>query len=414
MGKRKIRPQARNANKHTLQGMKKLERSMQQRGYTESMVAAADGEVFIGSARLETTETVFKGVEPIIIESDGTRPIIHIRTDIPNADDPRAVVLGLESNEIHFENYDPDGDVLAAIAREDASVLEVFSRDRLAELLPQAEPVEDAGAQVDRAEELREKWGVLSGDLWQIREHRVICGDCTDAAVVARVMGGERARLVVTSPPYWIGREYENEKGRSEIHAHIDNAVQSFVSCVMDKAHIAINTGTSTETQNGGNVRRVWLLLDWWAESFLRHGWNMRNVRIWRKEGGFSSFSPEQDLCGMNWEFIASFTPDKPLKQNKVGERWALDGVWDCQPDSGRGPHTAPFPLEIPERFLKLYTQEKEFVFEPYCGSGTTLVACERLHRRGRGIELSPAYVAVTLERMAALGLTPQLLERAA
>jgi hypothetical protein len=65
----------------------------------------------------------------------------------------------------------------------------------------------DAEPAVDRAAELLERWGVKPGDLWQIGEHRLICGDCTDAAVVARVMGGEKAGAVVTDSPYGINRE---------------------------------------------------------------------------------------------------------------------------------------------------------------------------------------------------------------
>jgi DNA modification methylase len=69
------------------------------------------------------------------------------------------------------------------------------------------EPAEDPGAQVDRAEELREKWDVHPGQLWQLGEHRLICGDCTDADVVARLMGGEKAVLCHADPPYGMGKE---------------------------------------------------------------------------------------------------------------------------------------------------------------------------------------------------------------
>lgn len=62
-------------------------------------------------------------------------------------------------------------------------------------------------AQMDKADELQEKWGVRTGDLWEIGRHRLICGDCTDADVVAQVMGGERAGAIVTDPPYGINRE---------------------------------------------------------------------------------------------------------------------------------------------------------------------------------------------------------------
>ena len=70
------------------------------------------------------------------------------------------------------------------------------------------EAPEDVEPQIDKAEELREKWGVELGQLWKLGEHRLICGDCTDKAVVDRVMGGEKAELLFTSPPYSDMRDY--------------------------------------------------------------------------------------------------------------------------------------------------------------------------------------------------------------
>jgi hypothetical protein len=75
---------------------------------------------------------------------------------------------------------------------------------RLAELVKEP-AAEDPGPQIDRAEELRQVWGVEVGQMWQLGEHRLICGDCTDAGVVARVMGGERFGGLVTDPPYSSG-----------------------------------------------------------------------------------------------------------------------------------------------------------------------------------------------------------------
>jgi hypothetical protein len=63
-------------------------------------------------------------------------------------------------------------------------------------------PPEDPGPEIDKAEELREKWGVESGQLWQLGEHKVICGDCTDKEVVDRLMGGEKINIAMIDPPY--------------------------------------------------------------------------------------------------------------------------------------------------------------------------------------------------------------------
>src|SRR6185503_19610021 len=84
-------PQQQNANKHTERGMRLLEESMHEDGYVAPMTATADGEVIDGSARLEKAAEVFNpDVEAIVVEHDGTRPVLMKRTDIPNAKDKRA------------------------------------------------------------------------------------------------------------------------------------------------------------------------------------------------------------------------------------------------------------------------------------------------------------------------------------
>lgn len=237
------------------------------------------------------------------------------------------------------------------------------------------------------------------GDLWHLGDHRLLVGDCTREADIARLMGDERAVLCVTSPPYWIGREYEHEHGREEIGAHIAAAARAIASAMAESAHIALNTGTTVETKQGGLVRHVWLLLDQWDAAFLEHGWYLRNVRIWAKEGGFSSFSPAQDVVGQDWEFLASFSHAKPRGQNPIGERWALDGVWDCQPQTAKVEHSAPFPAEIPTRYMHLYTDEDDIVIDPYAGSGTTLIAADECQRRCYAMELDPGYADVVVKR---------------
>lgn len=251
------------------------------------------------------------------------------------------------------------------------------------------------------------------GEIWQLGKHRLMVGDSTKQEDVHKLMRDDKATLVVTSPPYWVGREYEQEHSKEEITAHIETSAKIMASVTADLSHIAINTGTTTETKHGGNIRRIWLLLDWWSNAFEKHGWYMRNVRIWAKHGGFTTFTPHQDVVDQNWEFLASFTHAKPKPQNAIGERWALDGIWDCQPQVKDVGHSAPFPLEIPTRYIDLYTDEHDIVFEPYCGSGTTLIACERINRICRGMELDPKYADVILKRWEAeTGQTATLLER--
>ena len=113
-----FRPQQLNANQHTARGMGALERSMRTDGYSTPMVAAADGEVFDGSARLGTSAVLFGGTVPIVVHSDGTRPVIHVRDDIASAADPRAKRLALAANRIAQLNLDWDPALLKRLLAE--------------------------------------------------------------------------------------------------------------------------------------------------------------------------------------------------------------------------------------------------------------------------------------------------------
>lgn len=130
-----FRPQRQNANKHTARGLGMLDKSMGENGFIGAMTSAADGEIFDGSARLETAYERFgDDIEPIIIDADGTRPIIVRRFDIPNADDPKAKKLAIAANRIAQVDLDWDADILASIADE-VDISDMFFEEELAGIL---------------------------------------------------------------------------------------------------------------------------------------------------------------------------------------------------------------------------------------------------------------------------------------
>lgn len=125
----KLRTQRANANRHTPRGMKALEESIQKDGWIGAVTVAADGETFDGSARLEVSAaTGFEDV--IIVDTDGTRPVVLRRTDIPTATDPRAVRLGLAANRVSQLNLDWDTDVLAQLSESDNQAFDGLWSDR--------------------------------------------------------------------------------------------------------------------------------------------------------------------------------------------------------------------------------------------------------------------------------------------
>ena len=153
----KIIPQRKNANRHTPRGMGMLEASIQQDGIIGAMTVAADGETFDGSARGEVLPAVgfdlndvsqVVKAEPgraLIIESDGSSPLVHRRTDIPSADDPRARRLGVAANRIAQVNLSWEPDVLAELNGA-VDLSGMFFPHELANLAqPDSEPVDPDG-----------------------------------------------------------------------------------------------------------------------------------------------------------------------------------------------------------------------------------------------------------------------------
>jgi hypothetical protein len=138
------KPQRANANKHTQRGLGQLERSIQEDGWIGAITVAADGETFDGSARIETgTAAGFE--DAIVVRTKGDRPVVHIREDIPSADDPRAKRLGIAANRVAQVDLEWDTDVLVGL--QDEGLLDgLFFEDELAELLADVDaPVEGDG-----------------------------------------------------------------------------------------------------------------------------------------------------------------------------------------------------------------------------------------------------------------------------
>ena len=233
------------------------------------------------------------------------------------------------------------------------------------------EPPEDPGAQIDRADELRAKWGVETGQLWQLGEHRLIVGDCTDAEVVARVMDGERAQITITDPPYNVGIKYTEETDDNQ-------SFDDYLAWTKQWSSLAPESRILTV-----GIQR----LVWWDTLLGDPQW----IIAWVKRNGQGNTK----LLGTN--------------------KWDAILVYDVEPDGGidiielnndysenikeQGLHPTAKPVELYEILTKRFTADTDLIYEPFLGSGTTLIACERLGRKCRAVEISPAYCAVAIQR---------------
>lgn len=289
--------------------------------------------------------------------------------------------------------------------------------------------LEDVEPQVDRADELRQKWGVESGQIWQLGEHRLMCGDSTKAEDVARLMNEKKADLCFTSPPYGQQRDYTEES--KEKVSDWDGLMRGvFGNLPMsDAGQVLVNLGM---IHKDGEWIPYW---ESWIEWMRSQGWKRFGWYVWDQRDGLPGHW--QGRFAPSHEFIFHFTksPIQPTKfvpcktagkVNSSGSALKSSGksgksaVWETAetkiPDSViRVPrarsvgveHPAIFPVEFAAFAIQCW---QGVAYEPFSGSGTTIMAAEQLERKCYAMEIAPAYVAVALERWSqATGKTPEL-----
>jgi DNA modification methylase len=257
----------------------------------------------------------------------------------------------------------------------------------------------DTEPQIDRAEELRKQWGVETGQLWQLGEHRLLCGDSTNADDVARVMGAERSVVVVTDPPYSVNYEdsHLTRGGNELVHAHYHEANINHADLLCFLGILPCDLVIFSYSVN----RHIGVLVD----KLRQYKWEVRKELVWVKSNfAFwpgAAYQQKHEpiwICTRNG---ASFAGNVPSNEPTV---------FEFAKPSAHKPHPTMKPIELWQRLIGNHSNSGEIVFEPFCGSGTSIIACENLGRKCRAIEMAPAYVAVAMQRWADhTGQTPVL-----
>jgi DNA modification methylase len=239
---------------------------------------------------------------------------------------------------------------------------------------------------------------IVLGDLFEIGEHRLLCGDSTDSDQVAKLMNGQKADMVFTDPPY--GMAYES------------NAWDSKKSEVKQK-----RTDTQILNDENTNVGQDALNL---IPLFLE---NNRHFYIWCRWDCFNDF---KEVCQNIGKIKSVVVWDKggpglgDLKGSYGDSEWAIfgmigrrelkerqNGVWQVNRMKGlQMQHPTQKPLEICERGINNSTNENELVLDLFLGSGSTMAASHQLKRKCYGMELDPKYCQVIVDRMKKLDPT--------
>lgn len=370
-------------------------------------------------------EVGFAGAELARELPDGSLQLIdgHARAEI--AGDAEIPVLILDVTESEADKILATFDPLGAMAEADAGKLEELLREvqtgseALAEML--AELAEDNGildslgdAEVieDEVPEPPAEPITKPGDLWLLGDHRLLCGDSTKAEDVERLMAGAKADLCFTSPPYSDQRTYTGEANLSPQY------LSGFITeACRHCEYVAMNLGIA---RRAGFIDTYW---DRYVEKAQASGFGLVSWNVWYRTGGFSvgqitaMFPIEHEFIfvfGQKPRQLHATVPNANGGEGVVSSNRAADGkigkkkgmvvrshrelgtVIVSPPVNANDMHPAQFPVLLPAEYIKAFGDS---VYEPFCGSGTTLIAAEQLGRKCYGMEISPAYCDVIVKR---------------
>jgi DNA modification methylase len=283
------------------------------------------------------------------------------------------------------------------------------------------------------------------GDLWQLGEHRLLCGDSTNAEHVKRLMAGESINIAFTSPPYASQRKYDESSGFKPIPP--DQFVEWFKPIAANvKSHLAADGSWFVNIkEHCEDGQRSLYVKDLTLAHARQWGWRFVDEFVWKRGGVPGKWG---NRFKNQWEPVFHFCVNPQIKLRHENVMHRSEGAFEYSPDNPKSKtgffsnkgrddiakegmalpgnvlqigtevgqtenHSAPFPVALPTFFIKAFTDESDTVYEPFCGSGSTLIAAEQLSRKCYGMEISPQYCDVIVKRWENLtGRTAELIEQ--
>ena len=230
--------------------------------------------------------------------------------------------------------------------------------------------------------------------------HRVVCGDCTDAAVVDAVMMGEKAAMVWTDPPY--GVKYGDKLDRANPMGYRVRTIQNddldkgdledLIRGAFKNASEVCQPGATRDAACPPGTPLPTAIAAFEGSGFTFH-WQL----VWVKDQlvlgrGDYHFRHENILYGWKHDAAHYFVDDR-----------TQDSVFEIPRPKVSVEHPTMKPVELVEQMVRNSSRRGAIVYDPFIGSGTTMVSCQRLGRKCRGVEIDPGYAAVCLDRWATM-----------
>jgi DNA modification methylase len=395
----RLTPYLGNARKHTRKQIRQIAKSVERFGFTNPVLIDNHGQIIAGHGRVEAAKLL------------GMHSVPTLRLSHLSAADKRAYIIA--DNRL-AEKAGWDRELLAielqALIDLDFDVgLTGFEMGEIDILLNDADEAkrETAGPEDKVSDPLPDNVVSKPGDLWLIGNHRLLCGDARISAAYQQLLDGEKAELVITDPPYNVAID-GHVSGKGAIrHREFAMAIGEMSEAAFIEFLATVFRSLVTYT-TAGSIHYVFM--DWrHVAEMMAAGkevyTELKNLCVWTKtNAGMGTFYRSQHELVFVWK-----TGDAPHVNNfELGQHgrsrsnvWHYAGVNSMRP--GRieelTMHPTVKPVAMIADAIKDCSSRGGLVLDPFCGSGTILIAAERTGRKARALEIDPEYIDVAVRR---------------
>ncbi len=368
-------PYARNSRTHSDEQVAQIAASIAEFGFVNPVLAGADGIIIAGHARLAAARKLRLTDVPVIVLDHLTETQ---RRALVLADNRLALNAGWDAEMLAVE--------LEAL-RDVGFDLDLvgFTDEEIEEFLRDPEETRTGLTDDDAMPDEQERVVTKPGDLWVIGDHRLLCGDATALADVEKVLAGGLADMVFTDPPYNINYEGRTEK---KLKIQNDKLGSKFYDFLRDASAnmLSVCKGAVYICMSSSELHTLY-------SAFLEAGGHWSTFIIWVKNHftlGWGDYRRQYEPILYGWR--------EGNKHFWCGDRNQGD-AWQINRPAANREHPTMKPVELVERALRNNSKSRDTILDPFAGSGTTIIACEKMGRQARVIELDPKYCDVIIRR---------------
>lgn len=362
-----------NVRKHGEQNLAAIKASLARFGQQKPIVVNQDGVVIAGNGTLMAARAL------------GWQTIKAVRTNLAGSEATAFAIADNRTAELAEWDDAALQQQLAAIAIDDEELLAAtgFDEKELAKLAAANAPeVTEDDVPEPPAEPITQP-----GDLWLLGKHRLLCGDSTKAEDVERLMNGNRADMMLTDPPYGVAYVGKTKDALTVENDQLDETELTRLVCAaFDNAEAHCRAGAYWYATVPPGPLHIVFADDWKRRGILRQ------IMVWAKDSmvlGHSEYHYQHEPILFGWI---------PGKRHSNSDRTRTT-LWQYDRPKASREHPTMKPVALWAQAVQDGSHGGESVYDPFLGSGTTLIAAEQLGRTCYGMEISPAYCDVIVKR---------------